>query len=151
MVPGLQAGNIEMLSWLADLYTAQGNVTGASLLTGMASGIHAELLSELYVPGRGYWSCLYPNNSQLQPVRSVVDFVYITRGLSASGRGPGLPSNVGREMAAFFQRELEADGWLRALSLEDELNRQIPRQDVILRPDHGITGGSLSLPTRFSA
>jgi hypothetical protein len=142
VVPALQAANVDMLSWLAELRERQANSSGAAVLRSLASNITADLLAHLYVPGGGYYACMYPDEDyqRLVAVRSVVDSHYVARGLHAWGRGPGLPGVVGEGMAAFFRRELETRDWLRALSWDDDLNTKDSRPPGILRPDHGITG-----------
>jgi hypothetical protein len=47
---------------------------------------------------------------------------------------PDLTPTMKREMTAFVDRELKADGWIRAMSLSD------PHADVSDRPDHGPKG-----------
>lgn len=128
-----------MLSWLSDLRTREGNSTGASLLQSLALNLTQEMQTRMYQRGQGFWSCLYPNNTAM-PVRHVIDFLYIARGLEAGGRGPGLGTQIHKEMGRFFRSELQGKTWLRALSPVDTLARTLPINDAILRPDHGITG-----------
>ena len=161
--PGLQGGIAEKMAWMASLRAAQGNTTGAEVYRDLAGSVAVDAVQQLYVPGgNGTWGCLYPDN-KLVAVRHVLDFIYVTRGLDRASRvvaaeldaaaapqqqqekqqlapTPFLPAHVAQEMAAFFHRELEMPTWIRALSLEDELNLKVPRPQLILRPDHGITG-----------
>lgn len=134
-----QAANVEMLSWLSDLRTREGNTTGAALLQSLAHNLTEEMQTRMYRKGQGFWSCLYPNNTAM-PVRHVIDFLYIARGLEAGGRGPGLGTQIRKEMGRFFRSELQGKTWLHALSPIDTLARTLPIDDAILRPDHGITG-----------
>lgn len=139
MLLWVQAGNVEMVSWLSGLREEEGNATGASALRSLAQNLTSEMSARLYNRGKGYWSCLYPD-STARPVRHVIDFLYVARGLDAAGRGPGLDAQTRQEMSGFFRSELQTKDWLKALSPADSLNRVIPRDRAILRPDHGITG-----------
>ena len=136
---------------MASLRAAQGNSTGAQRFRGWAQAIAADTVEHLYVHGgEGVWGCLYPDYS-LTPVRHVLDFIYISRGLAlvaehacgddAAAAEETLPARVKGQMSFYFHDELETPMWLRALSPYDRLNLRVPRPKSILRPDHGITGG----------
>ncbi len=146
VVPALQAANAEMMGVLAKLRKAQGNATGAAYFRGLVTRITADMTEHLYLKGgEGVWSCLYPADYSLVPVRHIVDFIYISRGLEAAAREggdglQGLPVEVSGAMNNFFHDELETKSWTRALSPYDKLNLKVPRPRSILRPDHGITG-----------
>lgn len=137
-----------MMAWMASLRAAQGNATGAQQFRGWAQAIAAQTVEHLYVKGgEGAWGCLYPDYT-LTPVRHVLDFIYVSRGLAVvaehanndGGASSPLPAQVSGQMSFYFHDELETPTWLRALSPYDRLNLHVPRPKSILRPDHGITG-----------
>ncbi|GAB5033951.1 Hypothetical protein NocV09_01600660 [Nannochloropsis oceanica] len=100
VAPALQAANAEMMALLATLRVAEGNYTGAALFREMSTKIARETVEHLYVRGgEGTWGCLYPEDYSLVPVRHIVDFIYVSRGLavaeaacaaSASSTGAGI-------------------------------------------------------------
>lgn len=152
------------MAWMASLRAAQGNATGAQRFSHLARSVALDTVENLYIPGgNGTWGCMYTNGTVVA-VRHVIDFLYVTRGLHVAalavggannGNGGGLDDPVAArafggfrdlspEMAALFHRELETPTWVRALSLDDDLaRRRSARAQMILRPDHGITGGSV--------
>eukprot|EP00624_Nannochloropsis_granulata_P004536 evm.model.NODE_32489_length_25912_cov_24.063213.8 len=163
VAPALQAANAEMMALLATLRVAEGNYTGAAFFREMSTKIARDTVEHLYVRGgEGTWGCLYPESHSLVPVRHIVDFIYVSRGLAvaetacaasasaaAAGGGgaaagtpiePFLPKEMAGAMSLFFHDELQTPSWTRALSPYDRLNLKVPRPRSILRPDHGITG-----------
>jgi len=164
VVPALQAANAEMMALLSTLRAAESNHTGAAFFREMSTKIAREMVEHLYVPGgEGTWGCLYPESYSLVPVRHIVDFIYVSRGLAVAEAAcaasaaaaaatapkggatgvsvaPFLPSEVAGAMSLFFHDELQTPSWTRALSPYDRLNLKVPRPRSILRPDHGITG-----------
>ncbi|TFJ82181.1 hypothetical protein NSK_006510 [Nannochloropsis salina CCMP1776] len=157
VVPALQAANVEITASLATLRSAEGNRSGAVRLEKMARRLARETVEHLYMGGgAGTWGCLYPDKEySLVPVRHIVDFVYVSRGLALASKAcaaidkahglagnstPLIPPAIAGAMSFFFHDELRTPSWTRALSLYDELNLKVPRPHSILRPDHGITG-----------
>lgn len=74
----------------------QGNLTGISQLQSLIANVTQDMLDLLYIrkrhddnddglggKGEGIWGCLYPEGD-LIPVRTILDFMYVSRGLSAS-------------------------------------------------------------------
>jgi hypothetical protein len=131
-----------------------------------ADSVAAAVLNALYVPASdsetgGYFAAQYLNGT-LQPVRHVIDFVYVTLhlgvqvcvflegktcgwlpqrcfyALQRSGNNssgpPYIPQSIGGAMCDFLDRELRTPLWMRALSLNDSA---APYSN---RSDHGPSG-----------
>ena len=126
-VPSLNAANVWMMRQVASLCRARGETATAGRLAQLATGLAARVLG-LYVPGEGYWETVHDDGTRVA-VRHVYDFDTIGR-LMTDDLTPAMRS----QMAAFVTGELQADDWMRALSLSD------PDAPVSLRPDHGSNG-----------
>jgi len=87
-----------------------------------------------YVPGDGVWMTKHRDGKNVV-VRHVYD--YLTIGLSMT---QDLTPKMKQEMTGFVNRELLADGWIRAMSLSDEAAA------VSDRPDHGPKGSYPAWP-----
>jgi hypothetical protein len=86
------------------------------------------------VPGDGVWKTKHRDGTEVAN-RHVYD--YLTIGLSMT---ESLTPTMKREMTAFVDRELLADGWIRAMSLSD------PNAAISDRPDHGPKGSYAAWP-----
>ena len=148
---GLQGGNAFMALDLAALCEAVGNSSCAAALRARASATAAETLAAAYVasttgkrggsgPGDvgGWWRVVdvRGGGKESAEVRHVVDFAYAALGFANPRFGAPsamLNASVGAQMVSFFQQQLAAGGWVRALAL---LDGAAPSS----RPDHGSTG-----------
>ena len=96
----------------------------------------------------GVWRSVQPGGEQVS-VRTIIDFHTIGTLLGAPATSPtvpagGLLSTTQRdEMASFFDRELMASGWVRALSLTDT-----SANVSSFRPDHGTIGSYDAWPAQ---
>jgi hypothetical protein len=126
-VASLNAANVGMMRMLAGLLEWRGDAPGAAELRQSAGSLAAAVL-KLYVPVEGVWLAAQPTGQFLK-VRHVYDFITAVKWMAED-----LSPAMRREMVAFVQRELIAEWWMRALSLEDPA---APGSD---RPDHGPMG-----------
>ncbi len=110
VVAGLNAGAAWMLFRMAEIYQALGRGDDAARVQEEGQSIVDAILRHLYVQGRGYFRSLDPEGNGRE-VRTCWDF-----GMVGFCIGDKLPKIVQKEMTAFFQRELQTPGWLRALS-----------------------------------
>jgi len=155
VVPALQLSNAGMLLSYARLLETLDLGTPGEIADarGNASAIVDAALRHQYVEGEGFWRCLGVNGSSVE-VRSLADFVYAAFGVGLVGGDAArlFPEAVRREMADFFFRELATDGWARALSLEDDVMRNVDAKDpsttqkLAFRPDWTGTGAYGGLP-----
>ncbi len=123
MVPSLNAAHVGLMRRAAELVPSD----AAESLRADARKLAADVLS-MYVPGDGVWKTKHRNGTEVVN-RHVYD--YLTIGLSMT---QDLTPSMKREMTAFVDRELLADGWIRAMSLSD------PNAAISDRPDHGPKG-----------
>lgn len=126
-VASLNAANVGMMRMFASLLEWKGDPQGAAELRASAKSLAAAVL-KLYVPTEGVWLAAQPDGRLLK-VRHVYDFITVIKWMMED-----LSPTMRREMAAFVQRELLIEWWMRALSLEDPA---APGSD---RPDHGPMG-----------
>jgi len=96
-------------------------------LTKQADDLAKQVL-DLYVDGKGYWTCLLDSGQRIE-VRHCIDFFFVVACMQ-DDLGPRRLS----EMTDFVNRELWTKDWLRALSEMDGAAKDS------LRPDHGSTG-----------
>lgn len=139
-VPSLNAANVAMMRGAAGVWESLGpgssNATRAAELRAGAAALLPAALG-LYMPGKGYWACAYPNSSTPVAVRHVIDFFTIAEAI------PGdLTPGVRGEMGAFVAGSLLTPGWMRALALDDPV---APLSD---RADHGPWGAYDGWPTK---
>jgi hypothetical protein len=128
------------------------NVQGMRFVAGLlnepamaaeADRLAADVLS-LYADGP--FACLQPDGSR-RVVRTILDFVYVGRCMTDD-----LPDGVRKGMTAFFERELQTDDWLYALSPEDPdaITRFLPSFQTF-RADHQATGSYDGWPGRAAS
>lgn len=144
-VPFLNAANVWMMRSLAQLYLSRGAVAKSRALNVSATKLSNEIKG-LYVNGKGYWQCLYPDG-KLVPVETCIDFLTIGRCMPAD-----LTEKMKTEMTDFVDKKLWVGNWMRALALDDSsaqktLSSEKGRQSIkapwpgpSLRADHGVTG-----------
>lgn len=113
VVASINAGAIWMLRSLAEIYERLGRSEEAGDLTREADGMLQALLQHLYVDGKGWFRTVAPDGTARE-CRHCWD-----TGMVLWLIGDLLPKSVQDEMVAFFQRELQTPGWLRALSPHD--------------------------------
>ncbi|MBX3256435.1 MAG: hypothetical protein KF862_20025 [Chitinophagaceae bacterium] len=144
-VPFLNAANVWMMRSLAQVYNYK-NEKGKTKQLESAASVLSKEVSELYVKGKGYWQCRFPDG-ELVPVPICIDFLTIGRCMPAD-----LTDDMKQEMMDFVEKKLWVGNWMRALALEDEsaqatlstsegresLNAPWPGKS--LRADHGCTG-----------
>ena len=129
MVPSLNAAHVGLMRKAALVCPSD----QAASLRADADGLARAVLAQ-YVPGDGVWKTKHRDGTQVAN-RHVYD--YLTIGLSMT---PDLSPTMKREMTGFVNRELLADGWIRAMSLSD------PNAAVSDRPDHGPKGSYAAWP-----
>ncbi|MHB8637729.1 MAG: hypothetical protein ACYC96_14775 [Fimbriimonadaceae bacterium] len=129
MVPSLNAAHVGLMRKAALLVAG----TQATQLRADAGRLAAAVLGQ-YVPGDGVWKTKHRDGTEV-PNRHVYD--YLTIGLSMTS---DLSPRKRKEMTGFVNRELLADGWIRAMSLSD------PNAAVSDRPDHGPKGSYAAWP-----
>lgn len=123
MVPSLSGAHVGLMRRAA-LVAAPPE---AHELRAEANRLAAAVLRQ-YVPGDGVWRTKHRDGTEVAN-RHVYD--YLTIGLEMT---PDLTPRMRREMTGFVNRELLADGWIRAMSLSD------PHAAESDRPDHGPKG-----------
>ncbi|HTQ12190.1 MAG TPA: hypothetical protein VMI31_19155 [Fimbriimonadaceae bacterium] len=129
MIPSLNAAHVGIMRKAALLCPPE----QAASLRSDASRLAKAVLGQ-YVPGDGVWRTKHRDGKEVV-CRHVYD--YLTIGLSMTD---DLSPQMKREMTGFVDRELLADGWIRAMSLSDEA---APISD---RPDHGPKGSYCAWP-----
>ncbi len=129
MIPSLNGAHVGLMRLAAQLEPPD----QAKSLRSDADRLAKAVLAQ-YVAGEGVWRTKHRDGST-SVSRHVYDYVnmglYMTDDLSDSTK---------REMTGFVNRELLADGWIRAMSLSDEA---APISD---RPDHGPKGSYCAWP-----
>lgn len=151
VVPALQLGNAGMLLALANLTESLlGPSSEVEAMRGNGTAIAQAVVANQYIDGTGYWRCLYNNETTPSaPVRSLADFMYAGQamGVTAGNATAFLPASLRQEAVAFFQNELLANGWVRALSLSDPVMENVNslnpgvEDKVAMRSDWTGTGG----------
>ena len=129
VIPGLQGANAAMMFSLASLLEGSDMEDSAEVanLKGNASHIVHDMIKFQFVKD-GSWNVLYANSKKQTNVRALADFVYIGLGLGGYIKGGGkpvLPEHVRDQMRSMFKREFLANGWVRAMSLEDSTQKNI--------------------------
>ncbi|MFK3677104.1 hypothetical protein ACI2IP_05200 [Microbacterium sp. NPDC090218] len=132
-VASLNAANVWSMRTAASLAELQGDgATGAELRAEADALLPAVI--ERYLPGQGIFAAGQPDGTQL-PVRHCYDFSVVGTTI-ADDLTPGIRD----EMVSFFQRELQTDNWMRALSPWD------PDASYSPRPDHQWNGAYPAWP-----
>jgi hypothetical protein len=131
-VASLNAANVGMMRSLAELLEWRGDVEEAARLRADAKRLAAAVL-DLYAPGEGVWHCLQPDGTRIK-VRHVYDFVTVVKWMAED-----LTPTMRSEMAAFVERELITEKWMRALSWQDPAASEA-QQAHPDRTDHGPMG-----------
>lgn len=129
MVPSLNAAHVGLMEKALQLCPA----SQAAGIEGDIKRLSAAVLHQ-YVPGDGVWKTKHRDGVEVAN-RHVYD--YLTVGLSMT---QFLSPKMKQEMTGFVNRELLADGWIRAMSLSD------PNAAVSDRPDHGPKGSYAAWP-----
>jgi len=132
-VAGLNAANVWNMRTVADLADLQGDPDTASRLRAEAQALVPAVLS-LYQDGQGFFSAGQPDGSRV-PVRHCYDFSVVGTTIAHD-----LPARARAEMTAFFQRELQTENWMRALSPWDR------DASYSVRPDHQWNGAYPAWP-----
>ncbi|MFD6816582.1 hypothetical protein ACFWCH_06690 [Microbacterium sp. NPDC060132] len=132
-VASLNAANVWSMRTAADLAALQGDETAAAELRAEAEALLPAVI-ERYLPGTGIFAAGQPDGTLL-PVRHCYDFSIVGTTI-ADDLAPG----VRDDMVPFFQRELQTDNWMRALSPWD------PDASYSPRPDHQWNGAYPAWP-----
>ncbi|MCC2028562.1 hypothetical protein KEC56_03315 [Microbacterium sp. YMB-B2] len=132
-VASLNAANVWNMRTAADLVAAQGQDATASDLRASADDLLPSIVSR-YLPGQGIFAAGQPDGTLL-PVRHCYDFSVV--GTTIAG---DLEPGIRAEMVEFFQRELQTENWMRALSPWD------PDASYSVRPDHQWNGAYPAWP-----
>ncbi|MBE7955340.1 hypothetical protein ABTZ44_16225 [Microbacterium oxydans] len=132
-VASLNAANVWSMRTAADLADLRGDETAASALRTEAEALLPAVIAR-YRPGTGVFTAGQPDGTQL-PVRHCYDFSVVGTTI-AEDLAPGIRD----EMVGFFQRELQTDNWMRALSPWD------PDASYSPRPDHQWNGAYPAWP-----
>ncbi|WP_309105084.1 hypothetical protein [Microbacterium sp.] len=132
-VASLNAANVWSMRTAASLAELKGDGEAASELRASADALLPSIV-ERYLPGEGIFSAGQPDGTQL-PVRHCYDFSIVGTTI-AEDLAPGIRT----EMVEFFQRELQTENWMRALSPWD------PDASYSPRPDHQWNGAYPAWP-----
>ena len=119
VIPALQLGNAGMLLALANLTESLGgSAADVAAMRGNGTAIVADAVKFSYIPGTGFWQCLdFNGTSSGVHVRALSDFMYAGQalGVTAGNASAYLPASLRSEAVAYFNAELLANGWVRAL------------------------------------
>lgn len=131
---GMNAGNVSSMRFVADLLERHGDSSRGSQLRAEAKALAERINAKLYVKGKGFWQCGYPDGSFVE-VRHCYDFLSVTDNMLED-----LSDQQKKEMSRFFWEELHSDHWMRALSPDDA--------DATwnIRPDHSWLGSYAAWP-----
>ena len=132
-VASLNAANVWSMRTAADLADLQGSADAAAVLRADADELLPSVV-ERYVHGEGIFTAGQPDGTQV-PVRHCYDFSVVGTTI-ADDLAPGIRT----EMVEFFQRELQTENWMRALSPWD------PDASYSPRPDHQWNGAYPAWP-----
>jgi hypothetical protein len=132
-VASLNAANVWSMRTAASLAELQGDTAAGASLRAEADGLLPAVI-ERYLPGQGIFAAGQPDGTLL-PVRHCYDFSVVGTTI-ADDLAPGIRA----EMVDFFQRELQTDNWMRALSPWD------PDASYSPRPDHQWNGAYPAWP-----
>jgi hypothetical protein len=126
-VPSFNAADVWMMRELAGILEAVGEPDEAREMRAEADAMVKAVMS-LYVPGTGVWASLHRDGSRVE-MRHCYDFATVGRFMAGD-----LSANVRGEMVGFVKRELFAEKWMRAQSMQDVAAASSDR------PDHGSMG-----------
>ncbi|MFI5387141.1 MAG: hypothetical protein ACHQ50_13600 [Fimbriimonadales bacterium] len=129
MIPSLNAAHAGLMRRAAMLVPEE----RARAMKADAASLANAVLAQ-YVPGDGVWKTKHRDGNSVV-CRHVYD--YLTIGMWMT---PDLTPSMRSEMTAFVDRELLADGWIRAMSLSDAAAA------ISDRPDHGPRGSYCAWP-----
>jgi hypothetical protein len=131
---GMNAGNVSSMRFAASLLERRGDSVQASQLRAEAKELAKRINEKLYVQGKGWWRCGYPDGSFVE-VRHCYDLLSVLDNMYED-----LSATQKQEMGRFFWEQLHSDYWMRALSPEDV--------DATwnIRPDHSWLGAYSSWP-----
>ncbi len=108
-VASLNAANVWSMRTAAALAELRGDLSGGAELRAEADALLPAVI-ERYLPGEGIFTAGQPDGTQL-PVRHCYDFSVVGTTIADD-----LAPSIRDEMVSFFQRELQTDNWMRALS-----------------------------------
>jgi len=131
---GMNAGNVSSLRFVANLLARRGDSARASQFRAEAKDLAQRINQKLYVQGKGWWKCGYPDGSFVE-VRHCYDFLSVLDNMAED-----LSATQTQEMSGFFWEQLHSDYWMRALAPGDV--------DATwnIRPDHSWLGAYSSWP-----
>jgi hypothetical protein len=132
-VASLNAANVWSMRTAASLAELQGDADAGAALRAQADALLPAVI-ERYLRGQGIFAAGQPDGTLL-PVRHCYDFSVVGTTI-ADDLAPGIRA----EMVDFFQRELQTDNWMRALSPWD------PDASYSPRPDHQWNGAYPAWP-----
>ena len=132
-VASLNAANVWSMRTAASLAELQGDTDAGAALRAEADALLPAVIAR-YLPGQGIFAAGQPGGTLL-PVRHCYDFSVVGTTI-ADDLAPGIRA----EMVDFFQRELQTDNWMRALSPWD------PDASYSPRPDHQWNGAYPAWP-----
>ncbi|WP_223623910.1 hypothetical protein [Microbacterium sp. EST19A] len=132
-VASLNAANVWSMRTVASLAELQGDADAGAALRAEADALLPAVI-ERYLPGQGIFAAGQPDGTLL-PVRHCYDFSVVGTTI-ADDLAPGIRA----EMVDFFQRELQTENWMRALSPWD------PDASYSPRPDHQWNGAYPAWP-----
>ncbi|MDR2997650.1 MAG: hypothetical protein LBU78_05985, partial [Microbacterium sp.] len=132
-VAGLNAANVWSMRAAAELDELRGDAASAEGLRDEASALLPSVIDR-YLPGTGIFAAGQPDGTRL-PVRHCYDFSVVGTTIADD-----LAPEVRAEMVAFFERELQTENWMRALSPWD------PDASYSPRPDHQWNGAYPAWP-----
>jgi len=131
---GMNAGNVSSMRFVASLLERRGDSYRAAQLRSEATELAKRINDKLYVAGKGWWQCGYPDGSFVE-VRHCYDFLSVIDNMFED-----LSESQKAEMNGFFWQELHSNYWMRALSPDDV--------DATwnIRPDHSWLGAYSAWP-----
>ena len=131
---GMNAGNVWSMRFVAQLLERRGDSSRAAQLRAEAKDLAQRINEKLYVQGKGWWKCGYPDGSFVE-VRHCYDFLAVLDNMADA-----LSQEQKSEMSRFFWQQLHSDYWMRALSPDDV--------DATwnIRPDHSWLGAYSAWP-----
>ncbi|MCR2815781.1 hypothetical protein [Microbacterium jiangjiandongii] len=132
-VASLNAANVWNLRTVAALLDQTGDTDAAAGLRGEAEDLLPRVLG-LAVEGEGFFAAGQPDGTRL-PVRHCYDFSIVGTTIPQD-----LPAEFRADMVSFFQRELQSENWMGALSPWD------PDASYSVRPDHQWNGAYPAWP-----
>ncbi|QDB78998.1 hypothetical protein FE251_06145 [Georgenia wutianyii] len=132
-VASLNAANVWNMRTAAAISGHQGRVGDAARLRAEAEAL-VPLVTELYLPGRGFFHARRPDGSLVE-TRHCYDFATVGTTIAQD-----LPAEQREEMVRFFVEELRTPSWIRALSPWDE------DAGYSLRADHQWNGAYPAWP-----